>query len=435
MLRFNMATRPTSFWRMTATVELDESTRAGAQRNTLQVLFAGAVFSRAGMTIGFAVAAILIKDMLGGARWAGLSTVAVTVGTAISAARISAYMNRTGRRPGLVLGFGIGAVGGVVAVLGAQRSNPYIFLFGLMLAGVGSGASNLARYAAADLAVPEARSKAISFIVFASTIGAVGGPALVGPTNWVGEKVGLVKNAGPFGLTLVFYLVAALIVAVRLRPDPLVLTDGLRKVGGPAKASFSDSLRIIWAEPLARLAFTSLVISQAVMVGVMAMTPLHMKAHDHDESVIGFVLAAHTFGMFGFAPVAGWAADRYGKVVSIAFGAAVLMVATVVTALAGEAPNLLMFPGLYLLGLGWSFGMVAGSSLLSESVSVEDRVSVQGAADLMASIVSGVAALSSGVVMEMAGYHILSSIGIAASGLLLVVAFSRHRVVTLLARS
>lgn len=406
---------------------LDEGARAKAQRRSLQVLFASVTFSRAGTTIGFAVAALILKSMLGNARWVGLSTVAVTVGTALSAARISAYMNKVGRRPGLFVGYAIGASGGLVAIAGAQWESVLLFLLGMALIGVGAGASNLSRYAAADLALPVAKSKAISFIVFASTIGAVIGPTLVGVTNELGDRVGLVKNAGPFGLTLVFYGIGALIVAIMLRPDPLVLADGLHKPGGPAKAGFFRSLELIFASPLARLALGSLVVSQAVMVGVMAMTPIHMEAHGHDESVIGFVLSAHVLGMFGFAPLAGWAADRFGKIPSIAIGAGTLALATTLTALATEAPNLLMFPGLYLLGLGWSFGMVAGSSLLSESISAQDRVSAQGAADLLASIVSGVAALASGLILDMTGYHILSIIGILASGVLFVGAFFRYR--------
>ena len=407
--------------------DIDETTRLAAQQNTLRVLFASAIFSRAGMTLGFAVAVLLIEDMLGDRTWAGLSTVAITVGTAFSAKTLSSYMNRKGRRPGLVTGYLIATVGGAVSLLGAQMSSIVIFLGGLVLVGVGAGATNLARYAAADLAAPERRAKAISFIVFASTIGAVGGPTLVGFADDIGQDMGLKENVGPYAVTAGFMAIAALIVLATLRPDPLVLSGGIDTASSPTRASFRESLAIIQAHPMARLALISLVISQAVMVGVMAMTPLHMRDHGHDVSVIGWVISAHTAGMFAFAPLAGWAADRFGKVRSIAFGGVVLVLATTLTAMASEAPKLLMFPGLYLLGLGWSFGMVAGSALLSESVSAEDRVSVQGAADLLASVVSGGAALSSGVVLSMAGYHVLSMIGIAASAVLLLAGVTRDR--------
>jgi predicted MFS family arabinose efflux permease len=86
-----------------------------------------------------------------------------------------------------------------------------------------------------------------------------------------------------------------------------------------------------------------------------------------------------------------------------------------------------MFPGLYLLGLGWSFAMVASSALLTESVGGDDAVSAQGTADLLSSVAAGVAALASGLVFTMAGFHILSAVGIVVSGLLMVVAWVHGR--------
>ena len=103
-------------------------------------------------------------------------------------------------------------------------------------------------------------------------------------------------------------------------------------------------------------------------------------------------------------------------------------VATTLTALAGEAPKLLMFPGLYLLGLGWSFGFVAGSALLTESVSEKDRVAVQGAADTAMNVASGLGALASGIVLDMAGFHILSFVGMAAAAGLLGQAWFENRI-------
>ncbi|MFK8025407.1 MAG: MFS transporter [Ilumatobacter sp.] len=407
--------------------------RAFIQRRTLQVLFASSAVARVAQMIGFAVAVLVIEDLLGSSRWAGLSTVSITVGTVISAGALSAYMNRRGRRPGLVLGYGIAMVGGATAMLGAQLGSLTLFLLGLMLAGIGAGANNLARYAAADLAEPDAKAKAISFIVFASALGAVGGPALVGVADDVGQSLGLNENVGPHGVTMIFFAIAAVVVLVTLRPDPLVVSGGLSSASGGRRDGMVDAFRVISRSPLARLALLSLVVSQAVMVGVMAMTPLHMRAHDHDIGTIGLVISAHTAGMFAFAPLAGWVSDRFGRVRAIAVGAATLAVATAVTALAGEAPAALMFPGLYLLGLGWSFGMVAGSALLTEAVPDADRVGVQGAADLLAGVVSGGAALASGLVLDMAGFHVLSMIGIVGSGALLVVGYARDRMTTLIA--
>ena len=104
---------------------------------------------------------------------------------------------------------------------------------------------------------------------------------------------------------------------------------------------------------------------------------------------------------------------------SIVLAGFTLAFATTLTALAGEAPKILMFPGLYLLGLGWSFGIVAGSALLTESVGEGDRVAVQGAADVAMNLASGIGALASGVVVDMAGFHVLSMVGIVAAAALM----------------
>jgi len=406
---------------------LTDRDRQAIQRRTLGVLFASSIFSRAAMTIGFVVAALLMEEILGSSTWAGASTAAITVGTAFSASALAAYMNRNGRRPGLTLGYVIAVVGGAVAVFGAARLSLIPYLLGLVLIGVGQGGTNLARYAAADLAAPSARSKAISYVVFASTVGAVGGPGLAGLAGDIGQRWGYDELVGPFGFAALFFAGGGLIVWLGLRPDPLVVAGGTTQDLSKPKPSVGRSMAVIWADPHARLALAGLVVSQAVMVMVMAMTPLHMKEHGHSIGLVGWVLSAHTAGMFAFAPLAGWVSDRFGRIMALIIAGGVLVVATAITALAGDAPALLMFPGLYLLGLGWSFGMVASSALLTESVPAEEAVSAQGTADLVTSFASGVGALGSGLVFTMAGFHILSGIGIVASGLLLVAAYVRSR--------
>ncbi|MGH1489659.1 MAG: MFS transporter [Acidimicrobiales bacterium] len=402
--------------------------RKAVQRRTLGVLFVSAIFGRAAMSIGFVVSALIMAEILGSSTWAGASTAAVTVGTAFSASALAKYMARKGRRPGLAVGYAAAAVGGLVAFFGSAQLALVPYLFGLVLIGVGQGGTNLARYAAADLAEPSARSKAISYVVFASTLGAVGGPALAGIAGNIGERYGYDELVGPFGFAAIFFVIGGLVIQFGLRPDPLVISGGTIVDETKAKASFRHSMDVIMANPHARLALVGLVISQAVMVMVMAMTPLHMKDHGHGVALVGWVLSAHTAGMFAFAPLAGWVSDRFGRILAILIGGVVLVAATVMTALAGEAPALLMFPGLYLLGLGWSFGMVASSALLTESVPADEQVAAQGAADLLTSFTSGAGALGSGLVFTMAGYHILSAIGIVASGLMAVAAFTLYKV-------
>ena len=391
------------------------------------MLSASAVAGRAAMTIAFVVVSLLTKEILGSSTWAGIASAAITVGTALSSSALSSYMNRKGRRPGLVVGYMVAATGGLIAAFGGQAALIVAYLVGLVLFGVGQGSTGLARYAAADLANDNDRGKAIGYVVFASTIGAVGGPALSGPAARFGEWFGYGPYIGSHLVSVGFFVLAGLLLFVGLRPDPLVASGKLDVEGPPSDGGFSAGLHAIRQHPLAVLALVGLVVSQAVMVMVMAMTPLHMEAHGKSVGLVGWVLSAHTAGMFAFAPLAGWFADRYGRIESIVASAVVLIIATVMTAFAHEAPSILMFPGLYLLGLGWSFGTVGSSALLTEAVDRREEVAAQGAADLIKSFVSGAGALASGLIFTMAGFHVLSMVGIVGSGLLLVAAFTRLR--------
>lgn len=411
------------------TATRSEPDRAAVQHRTLRVLWASSMFSRGAVSMIFAVAVLAIKELLGNERWAGLSTAASTVGSAIAAASLAAYMQRRGRTPGLSAGLGIAVLGAVLCIIAIESEILLLFLVGMILIGVGSGASNLSRYAAADLAEPERRSRDISSVVFAATFGAVLFPLLVGPVNGLAADFGLNERSGGMAMGGLLFLVSAGLIFLFMRPDPLAVAGGITdRARAKAQAvPFRKAVAIAWAHPLARLAFVALVISQAVMVMVMAMTPLHMEAHGHSDGVVGQVISAHTLGMFAFAPLAGWLSDRYGRLPIVVLAGFTLSLATVLTALAGEAPKLLMFPGLYLLGLGWSFGIVAGSALLTESVDEGDRVAVQGAADLATNLASGLGALSSGIVVDMAGFHILSMVGMAAAAVLMAQSWFERR--------
>lgn len=395
---------------------------AAVHQRTLRVLWAASIFGRGAVSAIFAVAVLALTDLLGSETWAGMSTAANAVGGGVAAVLLARLMARSGRRPGLTVGFAVAALGAVLCIVSIHGESLFGFILGMGLIGVGSGTSRLSRYAAADLASDERRSRDIGSVIFASTFGAVLFPLLIGPADSVGENFGLQEHAGAFAMGAVLFAACALVTQIFMRPDPLKVAEDLvpRDSSQPrAKAtSFAESLAMGWSIPQARLAILAMVVAQAVMVMVMAMTPVHMEAHGHETGIIGAVISAHTAGMFAFAPLAGRLSDRLGRQPTILAGAFTLVIATVLTALAGEAPALLMFPGLFFLGLGWSFGIVAGSALLTESLHEEHRVSVQGAADTLVNVASGVGALASGVVVSMAGFHILSMIGIVAAGAL-----------------
>ena len=402
--------------------------RAELQRRTLRTLAMGQVIGAAALASAVTVGAFVIQGILGkNTPWAGVATASVTIGTALMSQLLSRLMLRRGRRVGLELGYALAVVGGVVAAVGAQLETLYIFVPGLFIYGSGQASNLLARYAATDLAVPEERSRAMSRIVFASTFGAVAGPILVGPAEHFGEQwFGLHKYTGPWLFSSAFLLVAMLNTAVRLRPDPLIAAGGLRQknINQPDK-SLLGVARVIALRPSARLAVLAMVIAQVTMVSVMAMTPVHLKLHGH-EGVSQYVVSLHIAGMYAFSPLVGQLSDRRGRLPAILIGAGLLVLATVMAALSGDVEQLL-FPSLWLLGLGWNFGLIGGSSLLIDSVPASERVAVQGVADLSMSACGGLAGFASGFIRRAVGFHLLAAFAMVAAGILLVAAYSARR--------
>jgi MFS family permease len=405
---------------MTAVVS-DTSERAALQQRVLRVLALGQVVGGAALASAVTVGAFVVQDILGhDTPWAGTATAVITTGTAFMSQVLARKMSRRGRRPGLQLGYGLAAVGGGIAAVGVEAGSLIVFIVGLFLFGNGQAANLLARYAATDLAEPDERSRAMSRIVFASTFGAVLGPILIGPTEHAGQRwFDLDKYTGPWLLGAGLFTLAMANTALRLRPDPLV-ASGATDFKPAAHPRIADAARTIATSPGARLALTAMVISQMTMVAVMAMTPVHLKLHGHEE-VSQYLVSLHIAGMYAFSPLVGRFADRRGRLPAILLGSSILTASTVLAALSGDVEQLL-FPSLWALGLGWNFGLIGGSSLLIDSVPTTERIGVQGTADLLMSLCGGLAGFASGFVRRSIGYHLLAAAATLAAGALLVVA-------------
>jgi MFS family permease len=412
---------------MSPASELSVEDRAALQRKTLRILTSGQIIGAAALASAVTVGAYVVQDILGQKTpWGGIATATVTIGTAVMAQVLSRLMMRRGRRPGLQLGYILATCGALIAALGAQHSVLWLFLSGLFLFGNGQASNLLARYAATDLAEPEHRAQAMSRIVFASTFGAVFGPLLISPAEAAGQDwFGLHKYTGPWLLSATVLFFAFLNTALRLRPDPLVVSGGIVLRSDAKLPSIPEALSVVVATSKGKLALASMVISQATMVAVMTMTPVHMKLHGH-ETLSQYVVSLHIAGMYAFSPLVGRHADRKGTTSTVLIGSGLLVLATIMSALSGEAA-LMLFPALWLLGIGWNFGLIGGSAMLLESVPAEKRVTVQGSADLMMSFCGGLAGLSSGFIRKAVGYHLLSASATVLAGLLLVSAYYSYR--------
>ncbi|CAA9356638.1 MAG: major facilitator superfamily MFS_1 [uncultured Nocardioidaceae bacterium] len=406
------------------------------QQHTVRVLVGSQALGGLGTTVGIAVASVLARDVSGSESLAGLAQTVQVLGAALGSYLVARLMGRRGRRIGLVTGYLVGASGAAICVVGgAVRSFP-VLLLGALLLGATTATGLQARYAATDLALPARRARALSTVLWATTLGAVAGPNLVGPAGRLASAVGLPRLTGPFLVSVVAVLLAAGVVAAALRPDPLLVAKELATRATPgAAASGVVSARVAWRR-LQDLARTSpgvgagiLAVSaaQAVMVAVMIMTPLHMDHGGAALQVIGLVISIHVLGMFFFSPLVGWLADRAGRPVTLLLGAGVLWTALV---LAGSSPAGTSFrigAGLFLLGLGWSCCTIAGSALVTESTPLTDRTDVQGAADLVMNVVAAAAGVLAGVVVDGWGFTALNAFaGVLVLGVLLAVARSRR---------
>ncbi len=387
---------------------------------TLNALRWAQVPGQAAVASSVAVVTLLASDLLGNDRLAGLASAAFTMGAAITSVPLSAHMRRHGRRPGLVAALLVGSLGSVVAGAGGQLRWFPLFVGGLAVFGAGQAATLQSRYVGADLATPDQRAKSIAAIVWVGTLGAVFGPIIPPVEKDFARKVGLDELVGPYVFGAGLFLVSAAVMFTRLRPDPLVVlgaTDPHAERPRPLR-QVQASYGVIRRSPGAVLGLASMAGAQAAMVSVMAMTPAHMKDHGHAD-LSAFVIAVHILGMFGLAPLVGRFVDRVGTVRAIACGAIVLASGTVATVAAGYVPAM-MFVGLFLLGLGWSSCLIAGTTLLTGSVPAESRVESQGTGDLTLSLCGAVAAFGSGFVKQSLGFHLLAHAATAMMAALLV---------------
>jgi len=395
---------------------LDRTERAALQRRTLRVLVSGQVVGAAALGAAIVVGGFVVEDIVGvGTPWVGISTAAVTAGSGVMAHILSRVMRRQGRRAGMQLGYALASAGGIIACAAVELAWLPLLLVGLFLYGAGSATNLLARYAATDLAEPDERSRAMGRVLFAATFGAIVGPTLVKPAEHLGSSMfGLEPYAGPWLVSAVCFGGAMLNTAIRLRPDPLLALGTVEPDGPPAPARLRVAIGSILSSAGGRLALASMVVAQAVMVGVMAMTPITMQAHHHGD-MSPYVVSAHIAGMFAFSPLVGRYADRCGRLRSIREGAVVLAIACALGPFADRSTSV-MFVAMFALGVGWALAVIGGSSLLVESVAADQRVAAQGAADLTTAVSGGAASIVCGFVLSATGFGVLS----LASALLIV---------------
>ncbi|WP_345771445.1 MFS transporter [Geodermatophilus normandii] len=392
------------------------------QRRTVGVLSGAVALGGLGITVGITVGGLLARDVAGTDAAAGLGQTAGVLGAAVLAVPLARLSDRAGRRVGLAAGYAVAVGGAVLTVVAAALSSLPLLLAGLFAFGAATACSLQARYAAADLAVPERRGRALSLVVWATTVGSVVGPNLAGPGADLGRALGLPALGGGFVLAAAVLAVVAVGLQLALRPDPLLLARRLRDGAGPApvrpRRATRSALAAVWADPGGRLGIVAVVVSHAVMVGVMVMTPVHMgHAGGHDDAttlrLVGLVISVHVAGMYLFSPLVGLLADRVGRRATVAVGGLLFLAATAIAGTAPPEATARLSVGLLLLGVGWSCGLIAGSTLVTESVSAEVRPTAQGGTDLLMGLGAAVAGAVGGPLLAVGGFGLVAGVSAA----------------------
>ncbi|MGP3536027.1 MFS transporter [Microbacterium sp. RD1] len=396
------------------------------QRRTVAVLATAQVLGGVSFGATLSLGVLLAANVSGDDSVAGLATAAVTFGTAVLAIPLAALARRRGRRISLTSGMLI-ALLGVLLVFAATGARSFpLLLAAFALIGAGQAANLQSRFAAIDLADDASRGRALSLVVWATTIGVVLGPNLVGPGEALGAQFALPTLTGPYVFTIVGQILAVVVYLVALRPDPLLLAQRLairsRHEAAASGVAHEDRPGV------ARYAIFAVAAAHAVMVSVMAMTPVHLLHHGASLSVIGFTISLHVAGMYALSPVFGILADRLGRGATVLVGQT-LLAAALVTAAAGAESMAAVTAALVLLGLGWSATTVAGSALLTEASGEGVRTRRQGISDFTMSMVGAVGAVWAGLVLGGIGYA-----GLATVALILVAAVCVGAALTLRTR-
>lgn len=378
------------------------------QRKIVRTLGLAQILNGVGVAGTVAAGSLLVSSITKSEGLSGLAQTTSVLGAAVMALPLARLTQFGGRRLALTFGYSVGVIGSLLAIFGGANRSLFFMLLGVFMVGAASASGYQARFAAIDLATPENRSKNLSFVVWGSTIGAVTGPNLMEPSGVFASSLGLPKLVGPYLIAAFTLTLSVTVIALFLKPDPY-LTANKTVEGSPVKKreTVRTALSHIQEYPIALFAIASVAIGHLAMVSIMVMTPVHMAHFAATLRIIGLVISVHVLGMYAFSPLVGAISDKIGRIRTIQIGIVILIASALISGLAPQHDSFTLGIGLFLLGLGWSFTLIAGSTLLSETVSFEMRPSTQGASDLVMNLMGAGGAAIGGVIIGFFSYAAL----------------------------
>ncbi|MGQ0570553.1 MAG: MFS transporter [Armatimonadota bacterium] len=387
------------------------------RRNTWLLFLTQACLST-GLSTAAQLGSLIVYKLTGTAALAGLPTAINALSVASVGYPAGRFMDRRGRRPVLLVGFLVGALGAVLlaATVSAQWFAGYVLA--VIVFSIGGAVGQLTRAAAADMYPTAARAAAVGLVVSGGLVGGVGGPLLV----TLGERVARAMGADPLAVPWVFILAAFVIAAIglfRLRPDPRDISLRLNEYypeaaqapsefpvtvwgGGDAPPASEASVKEIIGSRPAQAAMIAMACAQATMNMLMATSSLMLSFHGHSMSTISLALMAHILGMFALSVPVGKLADRIGRR-PVLVGGALLTASSGLMFTLGVDSAWIAGIAFYLVGLGWCLAFVSGAALLGDLSGPVTRARVLGLSDTFAHIAAVFGSLTSGVLLAHGG--------------------------------
>lgn len=377
-----------------------------ARRNVAVLSMAQALFMcTQGMAIAttpLAAYALLSADQK---AFATVPIVLTHVGLMATTLPAALLMGRVGRRPGFTLGAALGILGGVVSFAAIWMQSFWLLCLGGLLQGVAAAFAWHYRFAATDVASADYRAKAISLVMAGGVLAGLVGPELA---KWGVRLFDPMLFAGVYLLTALLSAAMLLLVQGVQIPTPAASDTG---TGG-------RPMREIMRQPNFIVAVLAGMIGYAVMTLVMSATPLAMQGCGFNFSDSATVIQVHIIAMFLPSFVTGHLINRFGVLTIIALGA-VLEIGTALINLTGLSFWHFAIANL-LVGLGWNFCYIGGTTLLTSTYRAEEKAKVQGTNDMLVYSSTALAAGASGTLTALAGWTTVNAVAIPALGMLLV---------------
>ncbi len=381
----------------------------GHHRRSIGVLIVSNLLGGIGVASGFAVGGLLAQS-LGGTSMAGFAQACSTLGAAIAAIPLANLAARRGRRVSLTLGYIMATIGALTIVGAAVLGNVIVLLAGMGLFGIAQAVNLQSRYAGAESVSPATRARAMSIVLWATTVGSVAGPNLSAPGDRLGAAWGLPSFVGPYLFSVLAFASAATVITVLFRPSPIADDQARAAENGPALAPVGAVMALRWAagQPRVLFAIVLIAVAHAVMVMVMVMTPVHMQGTGETLELVGIVISVHILGMYALSPLFGWAVDRFGALAVSASGLLLLGGALAMGFVAAAGGVGLTMAALALLGLGWSAAIISGSALVTAASPSHVRVALQGVTDAAMNYAGAASAASAGAILAFGGFEALN---------------------------